>query len=232
MFLLQELVVQCGELVVREWCSGVWKTSGSASADDLPESFYNFPLLYALGGDERLRELSFRLWNSTTRQLENDFHSMHREFAASTDWFHHGEGLMYFYFLGLADPTDHETVARARRFAALYMGEDPEAPNYDPKLKLIRSPHTGSRGPRFGDPAKAAAWTYADWMRTYGLPVEGLPGIDKVDDLKIPEKAARMGAAIAERQRGDVAVNLAATTLGVNAWLYTVERKYADWVRE
>src|SRR5947209_4680877 len=38
----------------------IWKTTGAASLDDLPESFYNFPLLYALGGDERLRDLSFR----------------------------------------------------------------------------------------------------------------------------------------------------------------------------
>ena len=29
--------------------------------------------------------------------------------------------------------------------------------------------------------------------------------------------------------RGDVAVNLAATSLGVNAYLYTGEKKYADW---
>ena len=210
----------------------VWKTTGGASADDLPESFYNFPLLYVLGGDERLRELSFRLWNATTRQLEYDFGAVHREFAVATDWFHIGEGQMFFYFLGLADPTDHETVARARRFAALYMGETADAPNYDPKLKLIRSPHSGSRGPKFGDPAKAAPWSYADWMETYGLPVESLPGIVKVTDLKDPEKAARMGAAIAARDRGDVVVNLAATTLGVNAWLYTGERKYADWVRE
>jgi hypothetical protein len=229
---MSEAAFKFAERYTRSGGTLVWKTSGSASADDLPESFYNFPLLYALGGDERLKELSFRLWNATTRQLEYDFGAVHREFAASTDWFHHGEGLLYFYFLGLADPTDHETVARARRFAGLYMGEDPAAPNYDAKLKLIRSPHTGSRGPRFGDPEKARPWSYADWMQTYGLPVEGLPGIERVEDLKDPEKAARMGAAIAARQRGDVAMNLAATTLAVNAWLYTGESKYADWVRE
>src|SRR3989442_11909293 len=37
----------------------IWKTTGTASLDDLPESFYNLPLLYALGGDERLRDISF-----------------------------------------------------------------------------------------------------------------------------------------------------------------------------
>jgi hypothetical protein len=229
---MSEAAVRFADRYTRAGGTLIWKTTGSASADDLPESFYNFPLLYALGGDDRLKELSFRLWNATTRQLEYDFGSVHREFASSTDWFHHGEGLMYFYFLGLADPTDHETAARARRFAALYMGDDPQAPNYDTKLKLIRSPHNGSLGPRFGDPQKAPPWTYAAWMQTYGLPVEGMPGITTVEDLKVPEKAVRMGAAIAERDRGDVAVNLAATTLGANAYLYTGEQKYADWVRE
>lgn len=229
---MSEAAVRFAERYTRSGGTLIWKTSGGASADDPPESFYNFPLLYALGGDERLRELSFRLWNGTTRQLEYDFHSVHREFASATDWFHHGEGLMYFYFLGLADPTDHETVARARRFAGLYMGEDDSAPNYDTKLHLIRSPITGSLGPSYGDASKAAPWSYADWMRTYGLPVEGLPGLEKVPDLKDPAKARTMGVALAERRRGDVAVNLAATSLGVNAYLYTGEQKYADWVRQ
>src|SRR5581483_1572261 len=125
----------------------IWKTSGTASLDDLPESFYNLPLLYALGGDERLREISFREWNATARQLTYDFGTLHREFAKHGDWFHLGEGMLYFYFLALVDPTDHETIARAKRFAGLYLNEEPEAPNYDAKQKLIRSPHTGSLGP-------------------------------------------------------------------------------------
>ena len=50
-----------------------WKTTGGASPDDLPEAFYNFPLLYAMGGDERLKDLSFRQWNATIRQLTYDF---------------------------------------------------------------------------------------------------------------------------------------------------------------
>ena len=34
-----------------------------------------------------------------------------------------------------------------RRFAGFYLNEDPEAPNYDPKHKIIRSMFNGSRGP-------------------------------------------------------------------------------------
>jgi hypothetical protein len=36
---------------------------------------------------------------------------------------------------------------RGGRYAAMYMGDDPEAPNYDKDKKLIRSLLTGSRGP-------------------------------------------------------------------------------------
>ena len=47
---------------------------------------------------------------------------------------------------------------RARRFAGFYMGEDPEAPNYDPAHKIIRSMENGSRGPML---RKATA---LDWV--------------------------------------------------------------------
>ena len=209
----------------------IWKTRGTASADDLPESFYNFPLLYALGGDDRLRELSFRQWNATARQLTDDFGALHHDFATHADWFHIGEGLLYFYLLPLADPTDHELLFRTRRFAALYMNEDPSAPNYDPDRKLIRSPHTGSLGPEFGDPEKAPPYAWSKGMASYGLPLEDLPGIRTFEDLKDPLKARRMGRAMAERlYRGDVPANLAAAALMAHAYTLTGDSKYAAWV--
>ena len=82
----------------------IWKTTGTASLDDLPESFYNFPLLYDLGGDERLRELSFREYNATVRQLTNDFHILDNGFGTHGDWFHLGEGMQLFDLLALVDP--------------------------------------------------------------------------------------------------------------------------------
>ena len=125
----------------------IWKTKGSASEDDLQECFYNFPLLYALGGDARLRDLSFNLYHAAHRQLTNDFDVLYRDFAKHDDWFHIGEGLQHFYYLALADPTDHEIANLAQQFAGFYMNEDATAPNYDPKLHIIRSPHSGSQGP-------------------------------------------------------------------------------------
>jgi hypothetical protein len=211
----------------------IWRTSGGASLDDLPESFYNFPLLYALGGDERFKDISFHAWNDTIRQLTYYFPTMHNEFAKHGDWFHIGEGIIYFYLLPLADPTDHETVLRARRYAGLYMNESPEAANYDSKLKIIRSPHTGSLGPVLGDPAQATPYHWSKGMASYGLPFNDLPGIKTYDDLKDPGKAREMGRAMQQRMyRGDVPANMAAAALMANAFIHTGEAKYAAWIKE
>ncbi len=245
------------EKYTRSGSTLMWKTDGLSSLDDLPESFYNFPLLYALGGDERLRELSFRQWNATVRQLTYDFPIYYNEFPKYGDWFHIGEGIIYFYFLPLADPTDHETFARARRFAGLYMNEDPKAPNYDPKLKIIRAGETGSLGPIFDwsgkgcpcilppwygskppepyvqDTKEAPPYLWTKEMAGYGLPLEDVPGIKTPEDLKVPENARRMGIEVMKRiYPGDVPVNLGATGLVLNAYLFTGERKYADWIKE
>jgi hypothetical protein len=212
----------------------IWRTSGSTHPDDLPESFYNYPLLYALGGDAGLRDISLTEWNATTRQLTYDLHVMRDEYAKQSDWFHHGEGNMFFYLLALMDPTDHELVARAQRFAGFYMNEDPEAPNYDPKLKLIRSPINGSAGPYFGSAEKASPFHMSAGMAVYGLPIEDVPGIEKVSDLEKPGNALRYGIALQERlyRGGDVVPNLAATTLATNAYLLTGDQKYVDWVKK
>jgi hypothetical protein len=212
----------------------IWKTTGSASPDDPYESFYNYPLLHALGGDEKLRDLSFKEWTALTNQLHWDFKVMRNEYAKSTDWFHHGEGNLYFYYLALSDPTDWELVARARRFAGLYMNEDPEAQNYDPALKIIRSASNGSAGPRLGTKEAARPFRMAKGMAVYGLPIEDVPGVSKISDLDNPENAMKFGIALQERlyRGGDVPPNLAATSLVANAYILTGEQKYADWVKE
>jgi len=219
---------------VRSGGTLIWRTSGSASPDDSYESFYNYPLLYALGGDERLGGLSFTEWNAMTRQLTNFFHMMREEYSQQDDWFHHGEGNMYFYLLALADPTDYELVDRARRFAGFYMNEDPAAPNYDAKLKIIRSPRTGSAGPYLGSAEKATPFQLQPGMAVYGLPIEDVPGIATAADLAKPGNAQRFGVALEEHlyRGGDVAVNLSATTLATNAYLLTGDRKYVDWLKE
>ena len=124
--------------------------------DDLYELFYNWGLIYAIGGNEKLRDGALRQWNAVTRFCDDGIVSrvhprfgqqIHNEYYSSTEWHHQSEGNTLFYDLGLADPTISENVRRARRFAAMFIGEDPEAPNYDARHNILRSPVPTSRGP-------------------------------------------------------------------------------------
>ena len=71
----------------------------------------------------------------------------YKEFPVMFDWLHNGEGLVVFNLQGLSDPYDARFQQRARRYAGFYMNEEPDAPNYDAKHKIIRSMFNGSRGP-------------------------------------------------------------------------------------
>ena len=132
--------------------------------DDLFEQFYNWGLFYAMGADDSVLEMAATAWNATVRiSDENIVHrtrfndhkkvfrpSARREFwnlNQAMEWHHLGEGMMAFYDFGVADPTISEMARRAQLFAGFYTGEDPEAPNYDPEHKILRSPFQSSEGP-------------------------------------------------------------------------------------
>ena len=209
---------------------------GRDGADDFYESAYNWPLLYLLGGEDHLLTLSIRQWEAITRQVAalKPVGQIHKEYERGYDWFHQGESNLYFYFLCLADPQRAEHQARARRFAGFYLNGDPEAPNYDPEKRLIRAPHNGSAGPRWGFTDSAEPrYGWSAGMARYGLPFSDVPGITTYDALKDPGLARRMGAAMQERMgRGDVAANLAATGLLANAYLLSGDDKYRRWVTD
>jgi hypothetical protein len=201
-------------------------------ADDFYESFYNWPLLYLLGGGDHLLPLAHRQWEAVTAQL-TDLGAVYKEYERGYDQFHQGESALYFYFLCLADPTNPASIERARRFAGFYLNEDPEAPNYDPDLTLIRAPHNGSAGPRWGFTDGEPVYGWSAGMARYGLPFHDIPGISDYDDLRDPVLARRMGEAMAERLgRGDVAANLAVTSLMTNAFGLTGDEKYRAWALE
>ena len=211
----------------------IWRDQwpGMDGSDDGYESFYNFPLYYALGGPEEIHALARRLWDAVTRQFTR-YGQVYKEFDGYYDWMHHGESYTNFYFFGLADPTVGEYRQRALRFAGLYLGEDPEAPNYDPQLKLIRSPITGSRGPRFVNTAED--WvTHRPILAGYPLPYDDIPhvtaGRDWNDDAKFPYILEAMNRRM---MRGDVPLNLTATSLVLNAYMLTGEPKYRKWIEE
>jgi hypothetical protein len=198
--------------VVERW-------GGNDGPDDAMESFAHWPLVYALGGPEVMLDLYEKAWEGHLVQFTNarvpgiemaSDGMYYREFITSFDWEHNGEGLAAFHFYGLARPNDPRYKERVVRFAGFYNGDDPEAGNYDPEHKIIRSLHNGSRGP------KLTHATEEDWG---GAPVEGEP-----------ERLSRYGTA--GNIRGDHPLNLAATTLALNAYMLTGDEKYRRWLLE
>src|SRR5438128_7389768 len=124
--------------------------------DDAFENFAGWPEFHALGGSDEILRLYLKGVEGMLRQYTEAKTTQvpagrggmyYKEFSAQADWMHHGEGLRVFNRMGLSVPGDSKYQERARRFAGFYMGEDPEAPNYDPEHKLIRSLINGSRGP-------------------------------------------------------------------------------------
>src|SRR5438045_2572906 len=69
----------------------------------------------------------------------------YKEFPVMFDWLHNTEGLNVFCMQGLSVPQDSRLRQRARRYAGFYLNEDPGAPNYDAKHRIIRSMFNGSR---------------------------------------------------------------------------------------
>ena len=85
--------------------------------DDVVEGFYNWPLVYAMGGDERFLTLAQEAYEGAlARGSETETPFGHPmvvdEFEQCRDWFHMGEGNLFTYNMGLAAPED-DLVARS-----------------------------------------------------------------------------------------------------------------------
>ncbi|GAB3930742.1 hypothetical protein GCM10029976_033230 [Kribbella albertanoniae] len=205
---------------------------GRDGVDDFYEPFFNWPTFYLLGGSDDILTAAKRHWEGVTRQLtERGF--LIDEYERGYDWFHQGESLVFFYALCAADPADPVFRERALRFARLYLPGSPTG-NYDPGHRIIVAPHNGSGGPRPGVGEEWESYPATQLgMKPYGLPLDDVPGIRVWDDLAVPANADRMGQAMQERMGvGDTAVNLAATSLAANAWLYDNATEFRDWIIE
>jgi hypothetical protein len=186
--------------------------------DDAVESIRNWPLAHALGGDESIIERWNTAWEGhldqytkakdPSTELAKDG-MYYKEFPTAYDWEHTGEGLGPFYWSGLSRPNDAPYLTRLRRWAGFYMNEDPEAPNYDAKLKLIPSLFNGSRGPKLTNN------TQEDWNGRL------LPGTKPSTRFL---KATNI--------LGDHPLNLASTNLAFHAYLLTQDVKYKNWLLE
>lgn len=198
--------------------------------DDAFENFNRWPELHALGADDEILQLYLtglegmlhQYSEAKTRDVPAGRDGMYvKEFSAQSDWMHHGEGLQLFNRMALSAPDLPAYGARVRRFAGFYMGEDPDAPNYDVSRKLIRSMINGSKGPLLrpataldwvGDPFDATGFVALHGERTYA---EFLEHYKEYTDVT-----------------GDHFLNLVATTLATNAYLLTGEAKYRQWIVE
>eukprot|EP01046_Picozoa_sp_COSAG06_P006048 COSAG06_NODE_278_length_18546_cov_7.134981_17_plen_567_part_00 len=171
-----------------------------------------------------------------------------KDWSAQFDYFHHEEGHSAFVHSALCEPEDPETARRARTYAALYTGDDPdlEIQNYDKEKRLMRSLFTGSRGPLL---RKA---TGLDWAGDplvlptdggYGFRVPGEGG--RVVD--VPELLAARGEfAVGHGEEnydqmirhfeeytdivGDHPLNIGTTTQVLLAYMLTGEEQFAAHV--
>ena len=207
----------------------IWRDEwpGMDGSDDGYESFYNFPLYYALGGPPEIEAISQEVWNGITAQF-TAYGQVYNEFDAYYDWMHHGEAYTNFYFFGLCDPTRPSNLERSLRFANLYTGE----PNYDSEKKLIRSPINGSRGPHFVNTAED--WvTHRPILADYLLPFEDIPHVTSSEDWNDDDKFPFILKAMNDRMmKGDVPLNLIATGVVLNAYMYTGDPKYKQWIEQ
>ena len=196
--------------------------------DDVMESYRHLPLLYILGGPPEILDLYKKISEGHLQQFTAAKEPLvevakdgmyYKEFCPSLDWEHTGEGMAPWYWYGLARPDDPQYLIRARRFAGFYMNEDPEAPNYDPKHKIIRSLFNGSRGPLL---TPATEYHWGGNPRPRHDPRPGQPART--------ERWTRMGYTV--NLSGDHPQNMMATNLAMTAYLLTGERKYRDWILE
>lgn len=198
------------------------------------EAFLSFPLFHLLGGGDPIHQIARKEWDAITAQYA-DYGTVDRGFVTGFDWFHSSESYPYLYYMSLCQPGNAQDAARARAFADMYTGHDPQAPNWDAEHRLLRSPLNGSHGPRFDT-------TLTDWdyhrpiLARYLAPFEDLPGaesgdphytVDWSDDDIFAQVLQRINARMT---RGDVPLNLSATSLVTHAYLHTGDDRYRQWV--
>ncbi len=208
--------------------------------DDAIEHFKNWTILHALGASDEVLRLYKKGLEGTYRQYSEVNTSStdvaahgayYKEFMPQSDFMHQGEGYQGLMHQGLCEPDNQLMRKRYRRFAGFYMNEDPDAMNYDPGHKIIRSFWTGSRGPMLRE------GTAYDWG--------GDSTVGKFHLLHHKEgRTAMMDYAqeypgiihhfyyFPQSTAGDHPLNLCATQLALNAYMLDHEDKYRDWLLE
>lgn len=253
---LFSLTEEFARLYVVKYAEGGGATLLAEDFDDLYEQWYNYGLFYALGGADDMLDIHLQQWNATNRISSQSFNhrpihndhskkftpSQHNEFWGMNhpmEWHHLGEGLMSWYDMGVADPTISENVRRSRRFAAMYIGEDPEADLWDPKHRIIKSPFQSSQGPlleadvNWANTMLLAGRTLGGEANYYGVRASLYPIVKNLEArwFENPKRREQIidlfNKLVLQR---DTPNTLAATALVTDAYLYTGDDKYKKWV--
>ena len=209
----------------------VERGGGNHGPDDAIETLIYWPILHAVGAPDSILHMYKKAWEGHLRQFtiakttDVPFARdgmYYKEFPVMFDWLHNSEGLTVFNLQGISDPYDGDFQKRVRRYAGFYMNEDPQAKNYDPKHKIIRSMFNGSRGPLL---RKA---TGLDWA---GDPIE-VKG--RFEARHGEENYAQMIEHFKDYNDivGDHPSNLLATALALNAYMLKHDPKYKAWILE
>ena len=202
---------------------------GDDGPDDAAENLAGWTVLHALGAPDTVLERYKKGWEGHLRQyteaktVEVPFARdgmYYKEFPVMFDWMHNGEGFSVFFLQPLSDPYNMAMRQRMERFAGFYMGTDPQADNYDPAHRVIRSMFNGSRGPLMrkstgldwaGDSIEIAGrFKPGHGERTYA---EMVAHFEDYNDVV-----------------GDHPLNLSTTTLAFNAYMLSGDAAYKDWL--
>jgi hypothetical protein len=214
----------------------IWdsKIIGRDGGDDFYEGFSNWSLFYILGGRSDLGLISFKQWKAITKQL-NNLGVTFNDYELGYDWFHQSESNLLFYYLCWADPSNSDLIGLSEKFGEMYLDKPMSPGNYDSVSNIVRAPHNGSGGPRWGfgwhNNYPYYGYPQNRGMKIYGLPYYDVEGVESFEDLRNPVLAKRMGDVMEDRLGdGDVVSNLAITGLMLNAYIMTGNVEFKEWI--
>ncbi len=245
--MLADYLTPDGEILWPE-CVPDFQTFAYGNVDNAFEGFQSFPLLYLLGGDDRLLAYAQREYDALARQFSakkkanlgipadeaarrgRDTMLVDETFP-DLDWMHTGEASLFLYHLVLANPAHKKNRDRVMRFAEIHFGENPAGfeRNYDPEHHVFKSGYFGANGPaweKFKQPIY-----HSHWMDFYGLAFYDVPGVRTYLDLAKPENAVRYGHVYGERlAHCDTVTNLMSTSLAAYAYALSGEERFKDFI--
>jgi hypothetical protein len=209
--------------------------------DDVIEIMKYWTLLHAMGASDKVLELYRKALEGTYRQYGElkttstevaRLGSFYKEFMPQSDFMHQAEGYQGLMFQGLSEPDNYLMRNRYKRFAGFYLNEDPEALNYDPEHKIIKSFWTGSRGPMLRE-STAYDWAGDRTEGTFNM-LHHKDGRTKMLDYGKEYQGIidHYSYQWEQSSAGDHPLNLNATQLALNAYMLDHEKKYRDWVLE